>query len=56
MVPTLTDGFSDEPGCRESHSAVARLVAWDVRAEQPLLRLTIPLAVLEFGGSFQCPY
>ena len=54
MVPTAADGFSDNPGCRESHVATADLVAWDAAAGQALLRKRVGLAVLEFGGTFQC--
>ena len=54
MVPTMTDGFSDEPGCRESHVAKAHVVAWQVDSGRELLRADIPRAVLEFGGGFQC--
>ena len=55
MVPTMNDGFSDDPGCRESHVALASLVAWDVPSGRELLREHVPLAALEFGGEFQCP-
>jgi hypothetical protein len=54
MVPTVNDGFSDNPGCRESHVATARVGAWETRTGRVLLGLTMPLAVLEFGGGFQC--
>ena len=45
-------GFSDDPGCRESHSAYLTLDAW--RDGVPRLHQRVPLAVLEFGGTFQC--
>lgn len=56
-VPT-PNGFSAVPGCRESMRAAAHLTAW-ARADRASpfevrLRLDIPLAVLEFGGTHQC--
>jgi hypothetical protein len=55
MVPTMNDGFSDDPGCRESYVARASIVAWDAPSGRELLKEDVPLAVLEFGGEFQCP-
>lgn len=56
-VPTV-GGFSDVPGCRESYAAVATVVAAGRRvrlaAWAELGRWTVPLAVLEFGGNYQC--
>lgn len=60
-VPTSDAGFSNEPGCRESNTAVAHIDAWETsRAGNGItnvhqrLRVQLPLAVLEFGGHFQC--
>ncbi len=59
-VPTSDRGFSDEPGCRESHVATLSLRAWERRrrrgelVEVPRHAAAVPLAVLEFGGGFQC--
>ena len=69
-VPTATHGFSSEHGCRESYTATAHIAAYDMvpvtsrrtesiwpRAQRvPTLRLRmqVPLAALEFGGSFVC--
>ena len=60
-VPTA-EGFMDSPGCRESYNATADLVAfartsrwsgpWGGVAAQ--VALTVPMAVLEFGGIYQC--
>lgn len=50
-VPT-PQGFSAAPGCVEAYGAVAHLAAWEHEALR--LRVDIPLAVLEFGGSYQC--
>jgi len=56
-VPTV-GGFSDVPGCRESYEAVATVVAAGRRSRRAawaeLGIWTVPLAVLEFGGSYQC--
>ena len=58
-VPTL-DGFSAVPGCRESYAAIVELAAYErgagARAESwtTRLQMRVPLAALEFGGSFQC--
>ena len=60
-IPTQ-GGFSSQPGCRESYAATARVVALQraVPASAPhvaweeRLRLAVPLATLEFGGSWQC--
>ena len=57
-IPTQ-GGFSSQPGCRESYAATAHIVALrrasraSSRWVQPL-RLSVPLAALEFGGSWQC--
>jgi len=57
-VPT-TAGFSDRPGCRESYTATAEIRAfarpdrWHAWG-QPRMQFLMPLAVLEFGGTFQC--
>lgn len=65
-VPTTAEGFSDQPGCRESYTAVVELTAWQrptrdraasavVENDEKLVHRThIPRAVLEFGGDFQC--
>ena len=55
-IPT-TAGFSRMPGCRESYDALAELEASErVVAGRWRQRLTLrmPLAALEFGGSWQC--
>jgi hypothetical protein len=57
MVPTNRGYFSDKPGCRESYAATAHVAAWEREAGGKYalaLRAAIPLAVLEFGGGFQC--
>ena len=56
-VPTGA-GFSEVPGCRESYAAVATLAA-STRPSRgapwaELGRWVVPLAVLEFGGTYQC--
>lgn len=67
-VPTNDAGFSADPGCRESNTAVLTLAAWEQQTvrgaggrgaaprEDLVLRYQaeVPLAVLEFGGNFQC--
>ena len=56
-VPTPA-GFSEVPGCRESYAAVASLVASKRPSPRApwaeLGRWEVPLAVLEFGGTYQC--
>ena len=57
-IPTH-GGFSSQPGCRESYAATAHVVALRrasraSRRWEQALRLTVPLAALEFGGSWQC--
>ena len=62
-VPTNEEGFSDQPGCRESQTASLSISAWEKRRSGgrrdalevvQRLRTVVPLAVLEFGGNFQC--
>lgn len=60
-VPTSDRGFSKEPGCREAHTAVVRIRAWEILRrrgqrdeEVQRLQAEVPMAVLEFGGNFQC--
>ena len=56
-VPT-SSGFSEVPGCRESYAAVASLVASGRPSPRTAWaevgRWEVPLAVLEFGGTYQC--
>ena len=56
-VPT-SSGFSEVPGCRESYEAVASLVASGRPSRRApwaeVGRWEVPLAVLEFGGTYQC--
>lgn len=56
-IPT-EDGFSNQPGCRESYAAIAHVVALVRRSVTSMweeqLRLSVPLATLEFGGTWQC--
>jgi hypothetical protein len=58
MVPTNAGRFSDVPGCRESYAATAHVSAWARNSRWGdftlAMQATIPLAVLEFGGDFQC--
>ena len=54
-VPTLTDGFSANPGCRESYKAhlTIRLYGTEVEGSGPVV-IDAQMAVLEFGGEYQC--
>ena len=55
-VPTL-DGFSDNPGCVESHAAVVRATATggdDDEGSGPWVEeIEMTCAALEFGGEFR---
>jgi len=55
-IPT-PEGFSDRPGCVESHVARADVKAFLVNQEDGRSGLieqrTVPLCALEFGGMFQ---
>ena len=51
-VPTVSEGFSARPGCRESYTAVVEIAAW--QRQELVFTRRVPRAVLEFGGEFQC--
>jgi len=57
-IPTQ-GGFSSSPGCRESYAATANVTALMKHSRRspgwrPVLQMSVPLAALEFGGSWQC--
>ncbi|RYH17486.1 hypothetical protein EON65_28490 [archaeon] len=49
FIPTI-NGFSDQPGCVETYTAVASVVFQEVGMEEEIYEF--PLTALEFGGSF----
>jgi len=53
-VPT-TEGFSNDPGCRETYTARAHMKVSQRRAGEWVVihDVVIPLTALEFGGTFQ---
>eukprot|EP01032_Pedospumella_encystans_P013663 gene13663-15716_t len=51
-IPTV-DGFTQDPGCKETYTALATIKYTDTSARQPVEEeYSFPLSALEYGGSF----
>ena len=52
QIPTV-DGFTQDPGCKETYTALATVKYTDTSAQQPVEEeYLFPLSALEYGGSF----